>query len=256
MRPIRSLLLGLCCLTASPALAQTAGGASVVVASVEGGDIMGANGIDAQINADMAGRIGLAILAHKWLEQDHTPGLDEHLEGGDPELTIGMALDRGLEDGRTGEMSRALIAARIGYTPLLLDSAVKTLFDEARVPTTNLGVRRGAWGGPEWTGSISARDTARLAVVLARMQTFGTGPMLAGAGLECVAVQPGEHTATRWVAVVSGAVSPEGCLAAAHSSVALTDERVAQAERIDPTESADSQAKAALATQALGLPSL
>lgn len=237
-----------------PVWGQTASNASVVVASVETGEIMGANAIDSTISANLAGRIGLSILAHEWVAQAHTPNRDALLEGGDADLTIGAALDRMLDDGRPGEMARALMAARIGYTPLLLDSALHSLFEEAGVETQSLVVQRGAWGGPEWAGTISPRDTARLAIALARIEGADAGPLLAGSGLQCVAIQTGDKTSERWVAVVSGAVSPEGCLSAAQSSVGLTDTRVAEAERIDPVQSAAHKAASIAATQALGLP--
>jgi len=235
-----------------PAFAQTAGNASVVVASADGGEIMGANAIDEMIAANLGGRLALAILAHEWAAQPHAPARDTPLDGG--ELTIGSALDRMLEDGRTGEMARALMAARIGYTPLLLDSAIQSLFEEVGVETRDIAVTRGAWGGPEWSGAMSARDTARLGVALARVEGPDAGPLLASSGLQCIAIQTGEKTQARWVAVVSGAVSPEGCMAAAQSSVGLTDTRVASAERIDPAQSAKDAAAAAAATEALNLP--
>lgn len=255
-RPLLSSTLAVLMATtvALPSAAQTAGNASVVVASVENGEIMGANSIDDMVAVNLAGRLGLAILAQEWLSQPHTPDRDTLLEGGDPDLTIGLAMDRLLEDGRNGEMARALMAARIGYTPLLLDSAIESIFEEVGVTAQGLDVQRGRWGGPEWTGAISARDTARLAVALARSEGLGDGPMLAGSGLQCVAIQTGPKTGQRWVGIVNGAVSPEGCLAAAQSSVGLTDDRVAQAERVDPRQTLAEQAAAEVATDALGLP--
>lgn len=257
LRPVLrgALIVALLASIAAPqAFAQTAGNASVVVASVEGGEIMGANGIDDMVSANLAGRLGLAILAQEWLSQPHTPGRDAPLEGGDPDLTIGIAMDRMLEDGRNGEMARALMAARIGYTPLLLGSAIESIFDEVGVQAQGLGVQRGNWGGPEWTGSVSARDTARLAIALARTQGADDGPMLAGSGLQCVAIQHGPKTGQRWVGIVNGAVSPEGCMAAAQSSVGLTDTRVAESERVDPRQSEAEQVAAGMATDSLGLP--
>lgn len=237
---------------AIPAGAQSASNASVIVASVEDGSIMGANSIDDMIAANLVGRIALAILVQAWMDDTQTPG-DTLLEGGDGDLTLETARDHLLEDGRRGEMARALVAARIGYTPLLLDAAVEDLFAQAGVTSRGLDVQRGGWGGPEWTGAVSARDTARLGIALARMESFGQGPILAGSGNQCIGIQMGERTQSRWVAVVSGAVSPQGCLAAAQSSIGLTDTRVAEAERIDPTSDKPAVTDAG-ATQGLGLP--
>ena len=246
LRPLA--LAGALALAPLCAFAQTAGNASVAVVSVDRGEVMGANGIDDLISANLAGRLGLAILAHEWMEQTQTDPATP-LEGGDPGLTIGVALSHLLEDGRAGEMARALLAARIGYTPLLLDSAVEALFAEAGIQSRGLDVQRGAWGGPEWTGAISARDTARLGVLLARLHDLGQTPIVAGAGLQCIAIETGSATQTPWVGVVSGAVSPEGCMAAARSAIGLTDTRLAEAERVDRDPSPSTPD-----TDSLGLP--
>lgn len=213
-----------------PVYGQTTG-AGVAVVSVDDGAIMGANGIDGMIPANLAGRLGFALLAHTWMDETGTDP-NEALPGGDPGLTLGIALPRLLLEGRDGEMARALIAARIGYTPANLNQAMAALMAEVGTAPRGVEVQRGAWGGPEWTGAISTRDTARLAVALARVAPTATDGVAAGAGLQCMAGAVGTNGA-RWISVVSGALSPEGCIAAARSSIDLTDTRVAEAIRPD-----------------------
>jgi hypothetical protein len=238
-----TLLLALLGATAlAPAFAQSTGNASVAVVEVESGAIMGANGIDAMIPANLAGRIGFAILAHEWMDVTQTDPATP-LAGGAPDLTIGTALNQLLVDGRDGEMARALLAARIGYTPSTLDGAMAALLQEVGVEARGVNVQRSANGGPEWTGTVTTRDTARMGVALARLHGEALGGMVqAGAGLQCIAIGPGATTTTTWVGVVSGAISAEGCIMAASNSIGLTDTRVAEGVRIVPGQPADAVA--------------
>lgn len=213
-----------------PVYAQSSG-AGVAVIDVEEGAILGANNIDGMVPANMAGRIGLALLAHTWITETQAD-TSQILPGGDGTLTLANALPLLLVDGRDGEMARALVAARIGYSPTTLNSAMDALTAEIGAAPRGMAVQRGAFGGPEWTGAISTRDTARMAVALARIAPEATDGVAAGAGLQCMAGALGA-SGERWIAVVSGALSPEGCLAAARSSIDLTDTRVAEAIRPD-----------------------
>lgn len=245
MPPMRTLIKGalLLALLASiaipPVYAQSASNASVAVVEVDSGAIMGANGIDAMIPANLAGRIGFAVLAHEWMDVTGTD-LATPLAGGAPDLTIGIALSQLLVDGRDGEMARALLAARIGYTPTTLDGAMDALLQEVGVAARDVHVQRSANGGPEWSGTVTTRDTARMGVALARLHGDALGGQVAaGAGLQCIAIGPGNGSGTTWVGVVSGAISPEGCILAATNSIGLTDTRVAEGVRIEADSAAE-----------------
>lgn len=240
MPPMRTLAKGallialLAAVAIPPAYAQSASNASVAVVDVETGELMGANGVDSMIPANLAGRVGFTLLAYEWMDVSQTDPASP-LAGGDPDLTVGTALARLLTDGREGEMARALMAARIGYNPSTLNSAMEALMAEVGVDARGVAVQRGAWGGPEWTGTVSARDTARMGVALARLHGDALGgPVQGGAGLQCIAIGPAQSNTTTWVGVVSGAVSPEGCVKAASNAIELTDLRVAEGVRIAP----------------------
>jgi hypothetical protein len=207
-------------------------GASVMVAEVETGLILAANSIDDLVPANLAGRLAFALLVQEWIDLNQIDP-QKALPGADQGVTIAQAAQLMLEDGRNGEMARASLAGYVGYTPQNLTAAMVALMQEMGVDARGLQVQRSAFGGPEWSGTLSVRDTGRIAISLTRIHSDSFTTFLSGAGLQCIGYEPNTKTNTPLVAVVSGAASPDGCLAAAKSSISLSDDRLDRNPKIE-----------------------
>lgn len=203
---------------------QDRSGASVMVTNVDTGNILAANNIDNPVGANMAGRLGFKLLVHEWVVINQID-VEAEMPG-----TQGMRIIDGmnamLADGQQGEMARATLARLIGYTPQSLGDALQTLMREMGIETKDFAIQRSQYNGPEWTGTISLRDTGRIAVALTRLHGESINQSAAGAGLECFNYGVGPNTGIVMTSVVSGAASPEGCLAAARSAIELSDTRL------------------------------
>lgn len=228
---MKRLLLALA-LCPSLALAQTTehGGASVMVTDIQTADILAANNIDKAIPGNLAGRLAFKILAHEWLALNQTD--PNTILPNTNQMTLSNGLNLMLEDGQQGEMARASMAGMIGYTPQSLGTAIQTLLRDMGVEGT-LTIQRSQFNGPEWIGTISVRDTARIGVALTRLHGESMFQMAAGADLQCFSYAVGPKSDIAMTAIVSGAASPEGCLAAARQALELSDTRLSNRTRVD-----------------------